>query len=132
MTTSKPRMITKNTYGGFYGSAAMVDSSTAHREYNKMHSQAKKATLHHLYNEKKPNIVVRDFLDSSHGRHLHNMHVSGKADEKYIRKSFRDFKKKYDPELFEEEANDQEKMKENKKFSRILKAKKSLVGREIE
>lgn len=45
---------------------------------------------------------VRHYLDSKHGRHLHDAEVSGRADDKHIQRDFKDFSKGYKPEHFVE------------------------------
>lgn len=69
----------------------------------------------HLAAAKKPNSMVRDYLDSTRGRHLHDATtrpfariavgtVKGKSPadraDDYIKKDFGEFKKKYDPAKF--------------------------------
>ncbi len=105
-TQDLPRVITNNEGGGFFGQAYTKhkNENKAHRSYNSMHSKVKKTAIQHLRDAKKPNVMVRDYLDSKYGRHLHDMHVDGKSDDAYINRSFKDFKKEYKPELFKEET----------------------------
>jgi hypothetical protein len=100
----KPTKILTNNPGyGYHGIADAKhkgDTNKAHAEYNRMHAKVKDwaGEAGHLMHAKKPNLMVRDYLDSSRGRHLEGL----QADEKYIKKDFGHFARSYDPKLFVE------------------------------
>ena len=64
-----------------------------------MHRYAKKLVgdAGHLQDAKKPNVMVKHFLDSPHGRH-----IADNPTDKNITSRFSEFKKKYKPEMHEE------------------------------
>ena len=71
----------------------------------------------HLRDAKKPNVMVKHYLDSVHGRHL-----KGNENAEYIKKDFGKFKKTYKPEMhegvdFDEQGN---LMAEKLKFSDFI------------
>lgn len=75
------------------------------KRYSAMHSFAKKAlgSAMQLTDVKTPNVMVRDFLDSTHGRHLADSEKrstdKGELSKELV-KSFKSFKQKYKPEQF--------------------------------
>ena len=97
--------LTNNPGYGYHGIADAKykgDANKAHSEYNKMHAKVKDwaGEAGHLMHSKKPNLMVRDYLDSPRGRHLEGL----QADDKYIKKDFGHFARSYDPKLFTEET----------------------------
>jgi hypothetical protein len=97
------KILTNNPGYGYHGIAHTKhkgDTNKAHAEYNRMHAKVKDwaGEAGHLMHAKKPNLMVRDYLDSSRGRHLEGL----QADEKYIKKDFGHFARSYDPKLFVE------------------------------
>lgn len=107
-TPAKPepkpvKPLTNNPGYGYHGIAHRKhngDVNKAHAEYNKMHAKVKDwaGEAGHLVHSKKPNVMVRDYLDSKRGRHLEGL----EADDKYIKKDFGHFARSYDPKLFVE------------------------------
>ena len=99
------KILTNNPGNGYHGivHALTNDHAKAHAEYNKMHARVKDwaGEAGHLMHAKKPNLMVRDYLDSSRGRHLEGL----QADEKYIKKDFGHFARSYDPKLFTESVD---------------------------
>jgi len=101
---AKPvKPLTNNPGYGYHGIAHTKhkgDANKAHAEYNKMHAKVKDwaGEAGHLVHSKKPNVMVRDYLDSKRGRHLEGL----EADDKYIKKDFGHFARSYDPKLFVE------------------------------
>ena len=98
-----PKILTNNPGYGYHGIADAKhkgDTNKAHAEYNRMHAKVKDwaGEAGHLMHAKKPNLMVRDYLDSPRGRHLEGL----QADEKYIKKDFGHFARSYDPKLFVE------------------------------
>ena len=83
-----------------YGYHGQHPSETADKEYSKAHATVKKVAgaAGHLKDAKKPNVMVKHYLDSKHGRHLADV---GTHDHEYIKKDFGKFKKNYKPELHE-------------------------------
>jgi hypothetical protein len=73
----------------------------AHRDYSGAHTKVKKhageAGL--LKDVSKPNVMIKHYLDSVHGRHIHG-HID---DHEAVSRDFARFKKKYNPEHFSEE-----------------------------
>lgn len=101
--------LTNNPGYGYHGIADRKykgDTNKAHAEYNIMHAKVKDwaGEAGHLAMSKKPNLMVRDYLDSARGRHLEGL----QADEKYIKKDFGHFARSYDPKLFVESIGDNE------------------------
>jgi len=95
------------------------DSDKADSAYSKAHSMVKKVAGEsgHLRDAKKPNVMVKHYLDSQHGRHL-----KGNENAEYIKKDFGKFKKTYKPEMhegvdFDEQGN---LMAEKLKFSDFI------------
>lgn len=98
-----PKILTNNPGYGYHGIADRKhkgDLNKSHAEYNKMHAKVKDwaGEAGHLALAKKPNVMVRDYLDSARGRHLEGL----EADDKYIKKDFGHFARSYDPKLFVE------------------------------
>lgn len=125
-TSSKPaKIITSNPGYGYHGAVynrlRQVDdhhptvSDKAHGAYNRMHAKVKKVATEagHLAAAKKPNVMVRDFLDSQHGRHLDGF----ENDTKHISRTFGHFAKSYDPTLFESTSGPARPRIETKKYS---------------
>lgn len=101
--SNKPKVKSNNPGNGYHGVLYRVhfgDNSKVDREYRKMHARVKDMAgeAGHLKDSKKPNLMVRDYLDSKRGRHLE----SYEKDDKYIKKDFGSFAKTYDPKLFAE------------------------------
>lgn len=99
------KALSNNPGNGYHGVALLKhsnDADKAHVEFRKMHAKVKQIAgeAGHLGDVKKPNVMIRDYLDSKRGRHLHGYENDGK----YIAKDFGHFKKTYDPKLFKEEA----------------------------
>jgi hypothetical protein len=106
-----------NKGNGYHG---QHDSEVADKKYSAMHAKVKKVAgeAGHLRDAKKPNVMVKHYLDSKHGRHL----AGNEHDHEYIKKDFGRFKKAYKPELhegvdFDEEGN---LMAEKLKFSDFI------------
>jgi hypothetical protein len=96
----------KNKSYGYYGSAAS-HSDNPGKHYRLMHSHVKQvaSASGHLSDAKKPNVMVRDYLDSKHGRHLHDVYgttpktsVERSKHNDYIARDFGRFKKSYKEE----------------------------------
>lgn len=96
--------ITKNEGWGYHGEMLTKhgdDMKKAGRAYSSMHSKVKKIAgeAGHLRDVAKPNVMVRDYLDSRHGRHLADAesfdNASGRELHPYITKDFGKFKKSY-------------------------------------
>jgi len=90
----------KNPSYGYHGEFIKDGHQAADRAFSKAHAQLKKifgdAKL--LTDVKKPNLMIRDFLDSNYGRHL----KGHEDDSPHLVKLFKKFKRDYNPELFEE------------------------------
>jgi len=96
------------TYG-YHGTINASDDADRSKKYAAAHSQAKRLlTAHgHLQDARQPNVMVKHFLDSPHGRHIadiHNDKARPDAANKEILSRFGHFKKKYDPKDFKEET----------------------------
>ena len=104
-----------------YGYHGQHPSETADKEYSKAHATVKKVAgaAGHLKDAKKPNVMVKHYLDSKHGRHLADV---GTHDHEYIKKDFGTFKKNYKPELHEAANFDEQGnlMAEKLKFSDFI------------
>ena len=74
---------------------------------------------------KKPNVMVKHYLDSQHGRHL----KGNETNHEYIKKDFAKFKKSYKPEHFSEEMSDEQKAKREKIAKGMKKSYKDFVSR---
>jgi hypothetical protein len=83
-----------NPHYGYHG----TQEKDADKKYSAMHTRVKKVVgaAGHLGDVKKPNVVVRHYLDSVRGRH-----AAGRSDG-YIARDFAKFKKTYKPEMHEE------------------------------
>ncbi len=111
---------TGNEFRGYHGAAFEHHSSTtprpkryivqhridllkikADRDYSSAHRKVKKhageAGL--LMDVSKPNVMIKHYLDSVHGRHIHG----AIDDHKAVTRDFAKFKKKYNPEHFKED-----------------------------
>jgi hypothetical protein len=84
-----------------YGYHGTISGSKVEKDknYSAMHTKVKRLVgeAGHLQDAKKPNIMVKHFLDSSHGRH-----IAGDNSNQNIISRFSKFKKSYDPALHEE------------------------------
>lgn len=85
-----------------YGYHGQHDSETADKKYSAMHAKVKKVAgeAGHLRDAKKPNVMVKHYLDSRHGRHL----AGNEHDHEYIKKDFGKFKKSYKESDFAKES----------------------------
>lgn len=110
-----------NPHYGYHG----TQEKDADKKYSAMHTRVKKVVgaAGHLGDVKKPNVVVRHYLDSVRGRH-----AAGRSDG-YIARDFAKFKKTYKPEMHEEVSQMDEGMTKaiNKKMKNTLSA---MRGRE--
>jgi hypothetical protein len=107
---------TGNPGRGYHGEH---DSDKADSAYSKAHSMVKKVAGEsgHMRDVKKPNVMVKHYLDSVHGRHL-----KGNENAEYIKKDFGKFKKTYKPEMhegvnFDDQGN---LMAEKKSYSQFM------------
>lgn len=80
-----------------HGYSGQHPEQNAAKKFSAAHAHVKKVLGSALWKEKKPNVVVKHYLDSAHGRHL----VGRENDHEYIRKDFAHFRKRYNPELHE-------------------------------
>lgn len=87
---------------GYHG---QHESDVADKKYSAMHSKVKAVAgeAGHMRDVKKPNVMVKHYLDSVHGRHL-----AGNENPDYIKKDFGKFKKTYKSEMHEGVDFDQE------------------------
>lgn len=102
----KEKLRSNNPGNGYHGMLYRVhkgDSKKIDNEFRKMHAHVKNLAgeAGHLAQSKKPNVMVRDYLDSKRGRHLEGY----ENDEKYIKKDFGQFARSYDAKLFAESAD---------------------------
>lgn len=82
----------RNHMWGYHGEAYRHHGwEAAPLRYKKMHSHIKKLTG-------SGDVKTRHYLDSKHGRHLHDSEVSGKATDEHIKKDFGKFSRSYKPE----------------------------------
>ena len=82
-------------YGkGYHGNIGGDD-----KKYSSMHTKVKGlvGAAGHLSDVKKPNMMVKHFLDSTHGRH-----IADQPSDSNITSRFKKFKKTYNPEMHEE------------------------------
>ena len=93
------RVTSGNKGYGYHGTVEARDDAEKDKRYSAMHRYAKKLVgdAGHLQDAKKPNVMVKHFLDSPHGRH-----IADNPTDKNITSRFSDFKKKYKPEMHEE------------------------------
>lgn len=108
-------MQSENESGGYHGSAwrhakygvagnksstSEKASSTAAAKFAKMHRRVKRVT------GEKDDIKARNFLDSVHGRHIHDAELGKKTTgselDKHIASRHKEFSKTYHPSQFEE------------------------------
>jgi hypothetical protein len=89
----------KNITHGYHGNVKVADDSQRPTAFAKMHAKVKKLAHAggHLQDAKKPNVMVRHFLDSAHGRH-----IAVDGSDKNITSRFAHFKKSYNPAMHEE------------------------------
>lgn len=85
-----------------YGYHGQHESDIADKKYSAMHAKVKKVAgeAGHLRDAKKPNVMVKHYLDSRHGRHL----AGNEHDHEYIKKDFGKFKKSYKESDFAKES----------------------------
>ena len=85
-----------------YGYHGQHESDVADKKYSAMHAKVKKVAgeAGHLRDAKKPNVMVKHYLDSRHGRHL----AGNEHDHEYIKKDFGKFKKAYKESDFAKES----------------------------
>ena len=93
------RVTSGNKGYGYHGTVEARDDAEKDKRYSAMHRYAKKLVgdAGHLSDAKKPNVMVKHFLDSPHGRH-----IAENPTDKNITSRFSEFKKKYKPEMHEE------------------------------
>ena len=93
------RVTSGNKGYGYHGTVEARDDAEKDKRYSAMHRYAKKLVgdAGHLSDAKKPNVMVKHFLDSPHGRH-----IADNPTDKNITSRFSEFKKKYKPEMHEE------------------------------
>lgn len=107
-----------------YGYHGQHESDVADKKYSAMHAKVKKIAgeAGHLKDAKKPNVMVKHYLDSRHGRHL----AGNEGDHEYIKKDFGRFKKTYKPDLHEESQLEEGTMSDAqmKKREEIVKGMK--------
>lgn len=114
-------------YNGYNGGKTEEEQAA---KYKIMHGKVKSYLMKkgHLKNERTPNIVVKHFLDSGHGRHL----VDDDS-ERNIEQRFVHFKKNYNPRLFEDtinEISDETKQNYKRKAQNQLDAQKIFYDKE--
>ena len=88
---------TSNPGYGYHGNVEAKDDADRAKKFSAMHSKVKKMVAPHLQDAKKPNVMVRHFLDSTHGRH-----IAYDSSERNIKSRFAHFKKSYNPAMHEE------------------------------
>ena len=93
------RVTSGNKGYGYHGNVEARDDAEKDKRYSAMHRYAKKLVgdAGHLQDAKKPNVMVKHFLDSAHGRH-----IADNPTDKNITSRFSEFKKKYNPAMHEE------------------------------
>jgi hypothetical protein len=91
------------TYG-YHGTVDAKDDADRAKKYSKMHKMVKKLAhaAGHMHDVKKPNVMVKHFLDSPHGRH-----IADNPTNQNIISRFGHFKKSYDPSLHEDTVEHQ-------------------------
>ena len=99
ITEALTRVTSGNKGYGYHGTVEARDDAEKDKRYSAMHRYAKKLVgdAGHLQDAKKPNVMVKHFLDSPHGRH-----IADNPTDKNITSRFSEFKKKYKPEMHEE------------------------------
>ena len=85
---------TGNEGNGYHGNVEAGSHEERGKKYAAMHSKVKKlvGSAGHLKDAKKPNEMVKHFLDSSHGRH-----IADDPSDKNVTGRFSHFKKTYNP-----------------------------------
>ena len=93
------RVTSGNKGYGYHGNVEARDDAEKDKRYSAMHRYAKKLVgdAGHLQDAKKPNVMVKHFLDSAHGRH-----IADNPTDKNITSRFAHFKKSYNPAMHEE------------------------------
>ena len=93
------RVTSSNKGYGYHGNVEARDDAERDKRYSAMHRYAKKLVgdAGHLQDAKKPNVMVKHFLDSAHGRH-----IADSPTDKNITSRFSHFKKSYDSAMHEE------------------------------
>jgi hypothetical protein len=99
ITEALTRVTSGNKGYGYHGNVEARDDAEKDKRYSAMHRYAKKLVgdAGHLQDAKKPNVMVKHFLDSAHGRH-----IADNPTDKNITSRFSEFKKKYNPAMHEE------------------------------
>ncbi len=91
------RATTGNPGYGYHGNVEAKDDAERDKRYSAMHRYTKQLVAPHLQDAKKPNVMVKHFLDSAHGRH-----IADSPTDKNITSRFAHFKKSYNPAMHEE------------------------------
>ena len=122
------RVTSGNKGYGYHGNVEARDDAHRDKRYSAMHRYAKQlvSAAGHLEDAKKPNVMIKHFLDSPHGRHIaHDPTV------KNITSRFAGFKKIYDSSMHEEveldEARGRPKKAGGKDFTINPKTKEKLM-----
>jgi len=99
ITEALTRVTSGNKGYGYHGTVEARDDAEKDKRYSAMHRYAKKlvGAAGHLQDAKKPNVMVKHFLDSAHGRH-----IADNPTDKNITSRFAHFKKSYNPAMHEE------------------------------
>lgn len=120
----------KNITHGYHGNVKVADDSQRPKAFAKMHAKVKKLAHAggHLQDAKKPNVMVRHFLDSAHGRH-----IADDGSDKNITSRFAHFKKSYNPAMHEELGKDNEwgRPELRKKYAAATPGQESLAADKI-
>jgi len=120
----------KNITHGYHGNVKVADDSQRPTAFAKMHAKVKKLAHAggHLQDAKKPNVMVRHFLDSAHGRH-----IAVDGSDKNITSRFAHFKKSYNPAMHEELGKDNEwgRPELRKKYAAATPGQESLAADKI-
>lgn len=93
---------TGNEGRGYHGE---FPSEVADKKYSSAHKKVRDtlAASGHMKDVKNPNVTVKHFLDSGHGRH-----IAGDDSDSNVTSRFKSFKKDYNPKLFEESLDESE------------------------
>jgi hypothetical protein len=100
--------IKSNNVGRGY-SGEWKNESEGSKKFKAMHTLAKETlgTAKLLADVKEPNVMIRDFLDSAHGRHLADSEKDSENQPLQLKKelinSFKKFKRSYNPADFHSE-----------------------------
>lgn len=97
ITEALTRVTSGNKGYGYHGNVEAKDDAERDKRYSAMHRYTKQLVAPHLQDAKKPNVMVKHFLDSAHGRH-----IADNPTDKNITSRFAHFKKSYDPAMHEE------------------------------